>query len=267
MHEIAPLLAILEDQRLLAVQQARGEDRQDAGIGIGERLPRPIDVEQPQAHALHAIGRGHDVGRALLDIFVERVDRGEVRPLPFRRRDGGERTTATVDRFPVLLPVAQRLALGILDQRAVGIAIKALAIDAHRRGGDDAAHRPVDQRLEQHRGADVVGRGVAFHLVHRLPDADLGGEMDDAVDPIDRAGDRGLVANVAADQLGIGAEHLRSIGLAVYLLDEAIEHPHLVAARQKFLGHRAADETGPARDQYTFHSPPLTLAPDTCCRT
>ena len=59
--EIAALPAILEDHRRLAVEQARGEDREHAGIGIGERLARPVDVEEAQAHAFHPIGAGHDV--------------------------------------------------------------------------------------------------------------------------------------------------------------------------------------------------------------
>ena len=118
MDEVAALLAVLEDHRLLAVEQARGEDREHAGIGIGERLARAVDVEQPQAHALDAIGRRHDVGRALLHIFVERVDRGEARPLPLGRGDRGQRAALGVERLPVALPVAQAPALGILDQFA-----------------------------------------------------------------------------------------------------------------------------------------------------
>ena len=47
--EVAPLLAILEDHRPLAVGEPRGEDRQHAGIGVGERLAGTVDVEQPQA--------------------------------------------------------------------------------------------------------------------------------------------------------------------------------------------------------------------------
>ena len=87
MHEIAALLAILEDHRLLAVEQARGEDRKHARIGIGKRLSRPIDVEQAQARAFHSIGAAMMCVCALLHIFVERIDRGEARPLPFRRSD------------------------------------------------------------------------------------------------------------------------------------------------------------------------------------
>jgi hypothetical protein len=46
MDEVAPLLAILEDHRLLAVEETSGENRKYAGIGIGQRLARPIDVEK-----------------------------------------------------------------------------------------------------------------------------------------------------------------------------------------------------------------------------
>ncbi len=187
MDEVAPLLAVLEDHRRLAVQQPRGEDGEHAGVRVRQRLAGAIDVEQAQAHALDAIGRGHDVRRPLLDELVERVDRRQRRPLPFGRGDGRQRPAAGVDRLPVGQPVAQRAARGILDQRAVGVAVQALAVDAHRAGGDDAAHRRVDQRLEQRRRADVVGRGIAYDLVHRLADPDLGGEVDDAVDAAQRA--------------------------------------------------------------------------------
>ncbi len=183
MHEIAPLLAILEDHRLLAVEQTRGKDRQYAGVGIGERLAWPVDVKQAQADALHAVGDRHDVGGALLHIFVERVDRIEARSLPFGRRHRRERTATRVHRLPVGQPIAQALALGILHRRSIGVTVESLAIDAHRGGRDDAAHRLIYQRLEQHGGADIVGRGIAFHLVHRLADANLGGEVNDAVYP------------------------------------------------------------------------------------
>src|SRR5690606_30873771 len=39
MHEIAALLAILENHRPLAVEQARGENGEHACVGIGKRLP------------------------------------------------------------------------------------------------------------------------------------------------------------------------------------------------------------------------------------
>ena len=109
-------------------------------------------------------------------------------------------------------------------------------------------------------GADIVDRGIAFHLVHRLADADLGGEVDDAVDPIERARDRIAVAHVGADQLHLGIEGGRPVGRSVDLLDQAVEHTDLMAAREQFVADEAADEARPAGDEYLFHTPPLTIA-------
>src|SRR4051794_22025933 len=91
-NEVPPLLPILEDHRPLTVLQARREDRENAGVRVRQRLPRAIDVEQPQARALHAVGLGHDERLALLHIFPERVDRREAGLLPLRRRQGLQRT-------------------------------------------------------------------------------------------------------------------------------------------------------------------------------
>jgi hypothetical protein len=42
-------LAVLEDHRRTAVEQPRGEDRGDAGVGVGQRLTRAVDVEEARA--------------------------------------------------------------------------------------------------------------------------------------------------------------------------------------------------------------------------
>ena len=46
--EVAPLAAVLEDQRRPAVQEPRGEDREHAGVGVRQRLARAVDVEEAQ---------------------------------------------------------------------------------------------------------------------------------------------------------------------------------------------------------------------------
>ena len=133
--EVAALLAVLEDHRLLAVEQPRGEDREHAGIGVGERLAGAVDVEQAQAHALHAVGRGHDVGGALLHIFVERVDRGRGWAASTRASAtgvSGRPCASTGSQFGEA--VAQRRALGILDQRR------------RRRRGRGPRHRSTSTR-------------------------------------------------------------------------------------------------------------------------
>ena len=83
--------------------------------------------------------------------------------------------------------------------------------------------------------AGLVDRGVALDRVHRLADADFGGEMDHAVDTLQRARDDVLVADVADDQLGVVGQVLGPLAVAVNLLDQAVEDADLVAARKQAL--------------------------------
>src|SRR5204862_431037 len=76
---------------------------------------------------------------------------------------------------------------------------------------------------------DRVDRRVALDLVHRLPDADRGGEMNDCVDAVEPAPDRLAVAYVAVVQLDVRIEILRPRALRVHLRIEVVERPHLVA--------------------------------------
>src|SRR5205085_220690 len=78
MDEIPPLIAILEDHRRLAIQQSRGKDGEHAGIGIGQRLSRTVDIEEPERDALHGVfGQGlkKDSGPVIVDgdVAVDRV--------------------------------------------------------------------------------------------------------------------------------------------------------------------------------------------------
>src|SRR5947209_19016808 len=61
-----------------------------------------------------------------------------------------------IQRVPALRVGRARLALGVLNQIAVGRPIQPLAVNAHRRSGDDAADAMVDQRFEQHRRPGLV---------------------------------------------------------------------------------------------------------------
>ena len=107
----------------------------------------------------------------------------------------------------------------------------------------------VDQLLEQHRRAVVVDRDVAVDRVHALADADLGGEVDDRVDPFQRLQDGGLVADVAGDELDLRSAGRPGVFGPVDLLDQAVEHPHLMAALKQRTRHIAADEARPAGDE------------------
>ena len=88
------------------------------------------------------------MGRALLHVFVESVDRSEVRSLPFRCCQWRQGAALSVDWLPAFLPVAENAARGILNKPSVLVFIEAFTIDAHGRGRYHATHRTIDQRLE-----------------------------------------------------------------------------------------------------------------------
>jgi len=130
-------------------------------------------------------------------------DRSEARTLPFRRRYRPERPPEFIRRIPTLRGRCARLALRVFDERAVGVLVQPLAIDAHRGRRDDPADRIVDQRFEQDRGARLVNRSVPLDGIHRLADTHFGGEVDDAVYVFHGPLNDVLVADVSDDQIGV----------------------------------------------------------------
>src|SRR5204862_2819945 len=83
MDEVAPLPAVLEHERRLVVEKSGGENRQYAGIWIGQGLTRPVDVEESQCDRRHLVGPAGDQAKPLLGVLVQRIDRGEPRLLGF----------------------------------------------------------------------------------------------------------------------------------------------------------------------------------------
>jgi hypothetical protein len=81
------------------------------------------------------------------------------------------------------------------------VVVLALAVDRHRRRDDEPTHTVAarDELLEQRGAADRVDLDVAADLVHRLADANGGGEVHDRIGSIHRAAKRCLVAHVADD--------------------------------------------------------------------
>ena len=78
MDEVALLLAVFKDKRLLAVQQASTKIGEDASIGIGERLARTKHIEQPQRDYFHAVCGTKDLTASFLNVFGQCVDRREI---------------------------------------------------------------------------------------------------------------------------------------------------------------------------------------------
>ena len=67
--EITALLAILKDQRRTVVEEARGEDRQHAGVWVGERLMGPIHIEEPQGDSRDVVSFAYHQAKPLLVVF------------------------------------------------------------------------------------------------------------------------------------------------------------------------------------------------------
>ena len=175
------------------VQEPRREDREHAGVRIRERLPRPVRVEQPQRDRRHTVRRPGDEARALLVVLRQRIDRGQPRPLPFRRRHRLEPGEVPVARRELLaralggldlLPVARRRrALRrrcscSTRRRAFGPAVRrcASSSDGGRRASSPtctprartstARHRraPRDGRPSRHRRARARDRVGVAHV-------------------------------------------------------------------------------------------------------
>jgi hypothetical protein len=255
-NEIAALGAVLEYPRAVAVQEARSEDCEHAGVWVRERLARAIDVEEAQGDGGHAVGLADQKTHALLGVLVEGVDRAQRRHLFLGRRDRPQRPAGAVGGVPVAGPDPRGLPLGVVAHLAVSSEVAAFAIDAHRRGDDQATHRALEQRLQQSSGAELVDRDVALDLVHALTDADHGRQVQHGVDSAQRALERRAVTDVATDEL----DFRREVGgrpreRSVDLQGAVIEHPDPVAGRQKMIGNVGADEARTASDQNLRHPP------------
>ena len=129
---------------------------------------------------------------------------------------------------------------------AVRVDVEAFAIDAHRRGDDEPAHRLAGEPFQQHRGRKVVAADIAYDLVHALPDADLGCEMEHAVDAVERAVEQIGIAEIAFEEL-----HARQHGftIAVHLRHQAVHHANVITVRQQLAAQLATDESRAARNK------------------
>src|SRR5262249_57432688 len=99
-------------------------------------------------------------------------------------------------------------------------------------------------------------RGVALDLVHGLPDADGGREVDDGVDAVERRPYGVAVAHVAGLQLDGRIKVVRPLAVRMDLRVEVVQRPHLVAVGEQPVSEVRADESGAAGDQ----NPPCARA-------
>src|SRR5262249_19231821 len=130
--EIARLFAVLEDHRLLVVQQPRREDGADAGVRIRQRLARPVNVEITQRDCRYAISPPDDQAELLLILLRDGVDRRRNQRLLFGGSDRRQnRAGSGAERFPLPFDQLARRTNRRVNGLAVGVAISPFAVNGH----------------------------------------------------------------------------------------------------------------------------------------
>jgi hypothetical protein len=112
--------------------EPRAEIGENAGVGVAERLAGTEDVEQAQGNGRHIVGAAIDQRRALLGEFGQGIDRREIDRLAFVGRNGLENRAVRSAQRPVASAHLGVAATRIGDQTAVGAAIEAFTVNAHR---------------------------------------------------------------------------------------------------------------------------------------
>src|SRR5882757_511373 len=248
--EVASLLAILEDQRRLIIEQARNENRRHARIGVAQRLARPIGVEQPKRHGWNFEGASDGQEHLLVIALVHRVDRGWLEGLVLARRQWRQLLVA-IDEFPMPVGKLFTRAQPWKHRRAAGLAgVRTFSVDRHRRGDHDPLDRVrlARQRLQHDRcGHDIVAR-VVDDVGHALTDAHRSGQMSQVGYALDALFEHAFVEKIAFDALCARVEIDRppvviEFGVAVNLRRQAVEHRHFVSPRQQGIDQVRTDES------------------------
>ena len=251
--EVARLPSVLEDDRRPVVEQPGCEDRGDTRVRIGKRLAFAVHIEEAKRHGRNAVRGAHCERHLLVVAFSDRVDRGRPQWLRFGRGLGFERSAVVREELP--------LARGELRLRPkpgrearlprLRVSVLPLAVDRHRRGDQQLLDRvaPFEDLLEENRGADCVDRGVPLDLVHRLPDADGGREVNDGVDACQRATDGVAISDVRGDELHLRVEIVRPLFTRMNLRVEGVERANGMSATQQRVREVRPDEPRTASDK------------------
>jgi hypothetical protein len=161
------------------------------------------------------------------------------------------------DGFP--LPGAQLsfISLASCGAAAGGASVGAFSVEAHRGGHHelvDPVFRSRDDIEEEARPA-TVRVDVVVRLVHRLPDSDSGGEVDDSIRGVQGLDERHAVGDVAVYEANSSILHMarEMTGLtgirAVDLGIQVVENRHRQPAADQAIHQVGADETRPAGDE------------------
>src|SRR5581483_1741148 len=251
--EVALLLAIFEDEGRMSVEQARGEDGHHAGIRIGKRLARTVDVEETEGDGRNAVRAAEHEAELLLVEFGERIDGGEGGGLGLRCRDGSKDVAISIAQFPVPGLQLRQTPFDARHQSSAGGAIQALAVNAHGGGHDEALDGILDERLQEDGRALVIDGGVVSDLIHALADTHQGGKVEHGVHALEGADELPGVADIAVEQLDLGVEVIgASAGGSMDLRGKAVENAYVITLGEQFIREVRANETGASRYQNSF---------------
>ena len=130
MHKITAFLAILEQNDLFALPDSIGEDRQDAGVRVVQRLAFSINILQAENQEGNAERVGCDPDQIFLGQLGGGIDRCWAGPGGLRGgyRVNGAATTGA-KRFPLARLQAAQAAHQGVDQTAAGALVGAFPIN------------------------------------------------------------------------------------------------------------------------------------------
>src|SRR4051812_45633050 len=130
-NEIALLIAVFENQRGVVVQQARSENRQHSSIRIRKRLPRAVNIEEPQCYSRNSVSPADEQTHLFLVKLRKRVNGSQRWRFALWCRNGLENVAMLVSQLPLAGFQLGERSLSALDQFAFGAAIQPLTIKAH----------------------------------------------------------------------------------------------------------------------------------------
>ena len=182
-------------------------------------LPRPENVEVPEAERLDAVERGEDAKQLLPGRFRDRVRRQRT---AFHRFDLGE------------------------DRR--------VAVGGRAGGEDEPLHARTASRVEEHGRPLHVGQHAATGILDRTRDRRDRPLVEDDVDPFHAARDRLLVDERPLHELEVPLER-RDVRPPP--AREVIEDAYPLAVLEKTLRQRRTNEPSPARHEISRHAPRL----------
>ena len=213
--EVAGLLAVAPDDRLVAGHHGPGEQARDVGVAELGVLADAIDAERPECGRADAVAVEIPLGFELTPVLATGLGVRRVEHHVFLERDARS-------FVPFLVDGAGRR-------------------PHHRLGVRLEVPDRLEEGFEAHHGE--IARGQVLLLVH--DEARGGGQVNDAIGLLDQIRDQAVVARVAVDPGHVVmGEDLRAIAEA-----EVVEADHGVPALDQEFHHGATDESGRSGNQ------------------